>query len=294
MGQLEGIVDRFEGRRLLVVGDVILDRFIWGHVKRISPEAPVPVVEVERISDHLGGAANVAVNLARLGARVSLLGVVGSDAAGRKVVRKLGELGIEASGVVLDESRATTLKSRVIAQHQQVCRTDRENREPLNEGPLDRLLESLADSVKLAEGVILSDYAKGVVGSELTRAVIEGAKASGKFVSVDPKGTDFAKYRGATVITPNQAEFEAAAAGDLPADRTDWPAAADSLMERTGNSPGGAVGASQMDPDQTTPHHCLSRTSAPGCALQSVLRHTGHEELSQEHLHGIDPRRIGL
>ncbi len=233
MGQLEGIVDRFEGRRLLVVGDVILDRFIWGHVKRISPEAPVPVVEVERISDHLGGAANVAVNLARLGARVSLLGVVGSDAAGRKVVRKLGELGIEASGVVLDESRATTLKSRVIAQHQQVCRTDRENREPLNEGPLDRLLESLADSVKLAEGVILSDYAKGVVGSELTREVIERARASGKFVSVDPKGTDFAKYRGATVITPNQAEFEAAAEGDLPADRADWPAAADSLMERT-------------------------------------------------------------
>ena len=161
MDQLESIVDRFEGRRLVVVGDVILDRFIWGQVKRISPEAPVPVVEVERISDHLGGAANVAVNLRRLGARVSLVGVVGSDLAGQQVVRKLNEVGIEASGVVSDETRPTTLKSRVVAQHQQVCRTDRENREPLNEDLVDRLLESFADSVKAAEGVILSDYAKG-------------------------------------------------------------------------------------------------------------------------------------
>ena len=233
MGQLESIVDRFEGRRLVVVGDVILDRFIWGQVKRISPEAPVPVVEVERISDHLGGAANVAVNLRRLGARVSLVGVVGSDMAGRQVVRKLNEVGIEASGVVSDKTRPTTLKSRVVAQHQQVCRTDRENREPLNEGSVGRLLESFADSVKVAEGVILSDYGKGVVGPELTREVVEGARAFGKFVAADPKGTDFLKYRKATVITPNQSEFEAAAGGDFPDDRSDWAAAARSLIERT-------------------------------------------------------------
>ncbi len=234
MGKLESIVESFEGRRLLVVGDVILDRFIWGRVKRISPEAPVPVVEVERISEHLGGAANVAVNLARLGARVSLLGVVGSDRAGRKVFRKLSQEGIEASGVVQDESRPTSLKSRVIAQHQQVCRTDRENREPLGHGPRDSLLERVADSIKPAEGVILSDYSKGVVGPELSREVIARAAASGTFVAVDPKGTDFDKYRGATVITPNQAEFEAAAESHLPVDRTDWTTAADSLMERTG------------------------------------------------------------
>ena len=233
MDQLESIVDRFEGRRLVVVGDVILDRFIWGQVKRISPEAPVPVVEVERISDHLGGAANVAVNLRRLGARVSLVGVVGSDMAGRQVVRKLNEVGIEASGVVSDKTRPTTLKSRVVAQHQQVCRTDRENREPLNEGSVGRLLESFADSVKVAEGVILSDYGKGVVGPEVTREVVEGARAFGKFVAADPKGTDFRKYRKATVITPNQSEFEAAAGGDFPDDRSDWAAAARSLIERT-------------------------------------------------------------
>ncbi len=233
MDQLDSIVDRFEGRRLVVVGDVILDRFIWGKVQRISPEAPVPVVEVERISDHLGGAANVAVNLRRLGARVSLVGVVGSDVAGEQVVRKLNEAGIEASGVVSDETRPTTLKSRVVAQQQQVCRTDRETREPLKEGSASRLLESLADSVKAAEGVILSDYAKGVVEPELTREVVERARASGKFVAADPKGTDFLKYRRATVITPNQSEFEAAAGGDFPDDRPDWTAAARSLIDRT-------------------------------------------------------------
>ena len=233
MDQLESIVDRFEGRRLVVVGDVILDRFIWGQVKRISPEAPVPVVEVERISDHLGGAANVAVNLRRLGARVSLVGVVGSDLAGQQVVRKLNEVGIESSGVVSDETRPTTLKSRVVAQHQQVCRTDRENREPLNEDLVDRLLESFADSVKAAEGVILSDYAKGVVGPELARKVVEGARISGKFVAADPKGTDFLKYRKATVITPNQSEFEAAAGGEFRGDDSGWAVAARSLIDRT-------------------------------------------------------------
>ena len=233
MGQLESIVDQFEGRRLVVVGDVILDRFIWGQVKRISPEAPVPVVEVERISDHLGGAANVAVNLRRLGARVSLVGVVGTDVAGQQVVRKLNEVGIEAAGVVSDETRPTTLKSRVVAQHQQVCRTDRESREPLNESSVDRLLENFADSVEAAEGVILSDYAKGVVQPELTREVVEGTRASGKFVAADPKGTDFLKYRRATVITPNQSEFEAAAGGDFPDDGSDWAVAARSLIDRT-------------------------------------------------------------
>ena len=233
MGQLKSIVDQFEGRRLVVVGDVILDRFVWGQVKRISPEAPVPVVEVERISDHLGGAANVAVNLRRLGARVSLVGVVGSDAAGQQVLRKLNEMGVEASGVVLDETRPTTLKSRVVAQHQQICRTDRENREPLNESLVGRLLESFADSVKAAEGVILSDYAKGVMGPELTREVVDSARASGKLVAADPKGTDFLKYRRATVITPNQSEFEAAAGGEFPGDSSGWAAAARSLVDRT-------------------------------------------------------------
>ena len=233
MGQLKSIVDRFEGRRLVVVGDVILDRFVCGRVQRISPEAPVPVIEVERISNHLGGAANVAVNLRRLGARVSLAGVVGCDAAGRQVLRQLKEEGIEASGVVSDENRSTTLKSRVVAQHQQVCRTDRENREPLDENTVGRLLEGLADSVRLAQGVILSDYAKGVVGPELAREVVDGARASGKFVAVDPKGTDFLKYQRATVITPNQSEFEAAAGADFRGDDSGWAAAARSLIDRT-------------------------------------------------------------
>ena len=233
MAQLRDIVDRFEGRRFLVVGDVILDRFIWGQVKRISPEAPVPVGEVERISDHLGGAANVAVNLAHLGAEVSLLGVVGSDRAGRSVLCKLGQMGIECSGVVTDENRPTTLKSRVVARQQQVCRTDREARGPICGAVLGALLENFSNSLANSEGVILSDYAKGVVVTELSQHVIQEALGCGKFVAVDPKETDFSKYRGATVITPNQAEFEAAARDALQVPPSDSTLAHRSLLDLT-------------------------------------------------------------
>ncbi len=233
MAQLEDIVEKFEGRRVLVVGDVILDRFIWGQVKRISPEAPVPVVEVERISDHLGGAANVAVNLAHLGAAVSLLGVVGSDGVGRSVLRKLDQMGIESSGVVTDESRSTTLKSRVVARQQQVCRTDREARGPISSAVLSQLLDKLSDFVADSDGVIISDYKKGVVVPELSRGIIEGAVTCGKFVAVDPKAADFSKYQGATVITPNQAEFEAAVQKVLPTPPDDSELAARSLLELT-------------------------------------------------------------
>ena len=233
MEHLENILDSFKDRRLLVVGDIILDRFIWGRVKKISPEAPVPVVEVERITDHLGGAANVAVNLANLGAKVSLLGVVGLDRAGQDVIEKLDKIGIERSGVVTDENRPTTLKSRVVARQQQVCRTDREISRPVCGDVFSELLDTFSNLVSNSEGVILSDYAKGVVSFELSQKVIEISIKSRKFLAVDPKSTDFSKYHGATVITPNQAEFELAARNVLQATPSSSQLAARSLLDIT-------------------------------------------------------------
>src|SRR5688572_11340044 len=192
----------FRNARVLVVGDVMLDRYWFGDVGRISPEAPVPVVRIDRIEERPGGAANVARNAAALGAAVSLLSVVGSDEAGTRLKRLLGKESIEAR-LHRDRSIATTIKLRVIGRQQQLLRVDFET--PPSHEVLASKLKDFAGMLRSADAVILSDYGKG--GLAHISRMIALARRAGKPVLVDPKGEDYSRYRGATIITPNRAEF---------------------------------------------------------------------------------------
>ena len=192
--------------RVLVVGDVMLDRYWFGEVSRISPEAPVPVVKVERSEERLGGAANVARNIAALGARPSLLSVAGSDEAGDSLQRLLAAEGIDAS-LHRDRDLATTIKLRVIGRQQQLLRIDFENW-PAHEVLRSKLVE-FEERLPDCDVVILSDYGKG--GLTHITQMIEMAHGAGKLVLVDPKGEDYARYAGATLLTPNRSEFRAVA-----------------------------------------------------------------------------------
>jgi len=194
--------DRVAQGRVLVVGDVMLDRYWFGDVDRISPEAPVPVVRIARSEERPGGAANVARNVASLGAKASLLSVVGADEAGRALDRLVAADGIVAS-LHHDPSLPTTVKLRVIARQQQLLRIDFETR-PSQE-VLAAKLKDFGDRVGDADVVVLSDYGKG--GLAHIGAMIGQARAAGRKVLVDPKGEDWAKYRGATLVTPNTAEM---------------------------------------------------------------------------------------
>jgi rfaE bifunctional protein kinase chain/domain len=202
------MISKFEGLPIMVVGDMILDRFIWGNVERISPEAPVPVIEVTRETVHLGGAANVAANLASLGALPIPVGVAGIDQAGSELIQEFREQGIEPEGIVQEESRATTVKTRIIAHHQQVCRADREDRRPVVGATLNKLLEVCAGVVPRCKAVVLSDYLKGVLVPPVVDYLVNACRDDGKVLTVDPKANDFCLYRGATIITPNKREAE--------------------------------------------------------------------------------------
>jgi D-beta-D-heptose 7-phosphate kinase/D-beta-D-heptose 1-phosphate adenosyltransferase len=215
-----GYLGKFPSCRILVVGDIMLDEYVWGDVGRISPEAPVPVVAVTRDTRAVGGAGNVAVNLSGLGAVVGLAGLIGADASGREIVRLLKARRIGISGLVTDRNRPTTTKTRVIAHSQQVVRVDREKREPPDGRARDALGKSVRQAIREVDGVALSDYRKGVLSRELVEEVVAAAKRNGAFVVVDPKRTDFSFYRGCTMITPNKSETEAALGGrELSGDR---------------------------------------------------------------------------
>lgn len=199
-------VPRFAGRRVLVVGDLMLDQYIRGSVSRISPEAPVPVVRVTGETFIPGGAGNVVSNLAALGARVAVVGVVGGDEAGRRLLEQLRDKGADVDGVRVDADRLTTQKCRVVAERQQAVRYDRETAAPLSSPTQALLLASLADALARAEAVILSDYGKGVLGPKILSRAIQGSRRRGIPVTVDPKPENFSRYRGATCVTPNTAE----------------------------------------------------------------------------------------
>lgn len=208
---IESLAARLGSPRVLAVGDVMLDEYIWGHVSRISPEAPVPVVDVRGRTHVPGGAANVAAGIVALGAEGVLGGVVGADAQAGQLRRALEERGVDCAGLVEDGSRATTTKTRVIAHNQQVVRADSEERAPLAPEVESRLLEWVEAEAGRADAIVLSDYAKGVVSREVAQAVIGAARNGGKPVVVDPKGGDYSKYDGATVITPNIGDAKRAA-----------------------------------------------------------------------------------
>jgi D-beta-D-heptose 7-phosphate kinase/D-beta-D-heptose 1-phosphate adenosyltransferase len=206
LSSLRAVVAKFRGRRVAVLGDVMVDRYLWGRVERISPEAPVPVVEIERESDSLGGAGNVAANLSALGAVPGLVAVVGDDDAAQRLRRQLAERGVSDAALVVDAARPTTVKTRIIAHSQQVVRADREARGDVNGPLLDRLGGAIDRVLADAEALVVSDYGKGVVHpGSLERALTQAAK-HGIPVCVDPKESHIDSYRGVTVLTPNQLE----------------------------------------------------------------------------------------
>jgi rfaE bifunctional protein kinase chain/domain len=203
---LRGTVARFAGRRLLVLGDLMLDRYLWGRVDRISPEAPVPVVEIERETLALGGAGNVAANLQALGAMPMLLGVVGEDEDGARLLETLAARGVETAGIVRDRTRPTTVKTRIIAHAQQVVRADREVRGDLSGPALDTLLARLEAEIAACEGMVVSDYGKGVINPGTLEHGLGAARKRRLTVSVDPKESHIDAYRGVSILTPNQHE----------------------------------------------------------------------------------------
>lgn len=208
--RLASLLADFRRARVLVVGDLMLDRFIWGDVRRISPEAPVPVVQVTRESMHPGGAGNVVANLASLGARPRVLGWVGRDAAGTAIRGLLDDLGADARGVLVSDAAATIEKTRIIAHHQQVVRLDREPYRP-GEAIERELVRRVRAELSRAQVVIVSDYGKGTIHPALLDLLAERRDRDGFLYLIDPKQPNFAHYRRATLVKPNEGETASAA-----------------------------------------------------------------------------------
>jgi D-beta-D-heptose 7-phosphate kinase/D-beta-D-heptose 1-phosphate adenosyltransferase len=203
---LRALVARFAGRRIAVLGDVMVDRYLWGRVGRISPEAPVPVVEIERETSSLGGAGNVAANLSALGAVPTLIAVAGDDGEGGHLRRSLAERGVNADHLLADAGRVTTVKTRIIAQSQQVVRADRETRADVSGALLERVRGALERGLEASEALVVSDYGKGVVHPGTLETALAIARRRGIPVCVDPKESHIDAYRGVTLLTPNQHE----------------------------------------------------------------------------------------
>ena len=209
------LTSQFEGKRILVLGDLMLDEFIWGRVRRISPEAPVPVVQVERQTVALGGAGNVVSNLVALGASPVPLGTVGDDADAERMRTAFRSLGVNTDGLVVDSARPTTLKTRIIAHSQQVVRADRESRASISAEIEEQIVSSFREHLAQADAVVVSDYNKGLLTARVLRPALDEARALGLIVCLDPKMQDFANYQPVTIITPNHLESSEAAGVDI-------------------------------------------------------------------------------
>jgi D-beta-D-heptose 7-phosphate kinase/D-beta-D-heptose 1-phosphate adenosyltransferase len=206
---------QFPTKEILVIGDVMLDEFLFGEVSRISPEAPVPIVEVRREVSCLGGAANVARNIRSIGGNAMLVGVIGQDGDSDRILSEMAKQRMETLGLVRSRTRHTTKKTRIIAGVQQVCRADHEDRTPLSSGEVLQICKLLDSRIPHSDGVIVSDYAKGLINPEIFRQVVVCCKRHRKLLVVDPKIRNFSFYRDSTVITPNQSEAETAAQVDI-------------------------------------------------------------------------------
>lgn len=226
---------RLTGKRVLVIGDVMADHYVWGRVERISPEAPIPVVHVTREEVRPGGAANVACNIAALGGQVVLAGVVGADAMAGTLCGLLQDKGINPSGVVRDPERPTIQKTRVLAGHQQVVRVDRERQLPLCCSVSESFRSACLNALEQVDAVLLSDYAKGTLSAELCAAVIQKGRAIGGVVTADPKPANIDWYSGSTLVTPNQAEAQSATGVAIEDDHT-AEAAGRLLLHRLGSA----------------------------------------------------------
>lgn len=196
------------GKRIAIIGDLMLDRYIWGSVSRISPEAPVPVVDMEQEQARLGGAANVAMNIKSLGGEPLLIGVIGNDNSGKQLLEIIGESNFNPNGIVADESRPTTVKTRVIANSQHVVRIDREQKADISYIIQEKLLDVVRRNIDSIDGIIIEDYNKGVVVKSFIRQLISFANKHDKIITVDPKFNNFFEYKNVTVFKPNRKEAE--------------------------------------------------------------------------------------
>ena len=207
MGDLSTALRRFPGQRILVLGDVILDRYWWGDAWRLSPEAPVPVVRKQRSTVRPGGAANTAANLAALGAEVNLIGVTGADSDAEQLKASLADYSVSGEFLIPDGARPTTTKTRVIALHQQVVRVDEEDTTSLSADMEALTLQTFAARLEWASAVVISDYGKGFLTPSLLNRAIDTARQAGRPVFVDPKGGDYARYSGCSLMKPNRMEL---------------------------------------------------------------------------------------
>ena len=218
--RVKNIISSFPEARVMVVGDLILDEFIWGNVSRISPEAPVPVVWVDSENFMPGGASNVAHNIRSLGGEVLLAGVVGGDSRADILRSLLRKKGVNCEGIFTDEKRPTTQKTRVIAHHQQVVRIDREMVRPLPETIITEILDFIRGRIREVDALVIEDYGKGVIVPRLVREMVKIARKHKKIITVDPKEDHFSYYGGVTTLTPNHHEAGTAAGVDVKDDRT--------------------------------------------------------------------------
>ena len=206
---LKAHIDRFSEAKVCVIGDIILDRYIWGNVSRISPEAPVPVVDVKMENAMLGGAANVIRNIAALGAKPVLCGVVGRDKTGEEILFEIDKMGLKKDGIVTEDGRITSIKTRVVAHNQQVVRFDRESRKEISPDSIKKVLAYIHDNIHDIGVIVISDYGKGVISGQIMKglAALIGPPAERSIIlSVDPKTGNFEHYQGVDIITPNHFE----------------------------------------------------------------------------------------
>jgi D-beta-D-heptose 7-phosphate kinase/D-beta-D-heptose 1-phosphate adenosyltransferase len=225
------IIDNFKRARVLVVGDIMVDHFIWGRVTRISPEAPVPVVDVQSDNLLLGGSANVIHNISAMGGKVYGTGVIGDDDIADIVFREFQKKNLDTGGLITQAGRPTTLKTRIVAHGQQVVRFDRESRQPVHTGSIDQIVGYIKKMSRCLDAIVISDYGKGVITGPLLdgiRQIIAGKKI---VVCVDPKQSDFSLYQGFDIITPNHHEAARALSIDVR-DGYDLVAVGEKLLER--------------------------------------------------------------
>jgi len=202
-------IDKFPSARILVIGDVIMDEYVWGNVSRISPEAPVPVVEVEKETKMLGGAANVIRNIATLGAKPILCGVIGEDLTGKEILNQIKQIGLPVDGIITEKGRPTSIKTRIVAHNQQIVRFDREHQKIINPESIEKLLDFIGKCINKLDAVVVSDYGKGVISAPLMkglRELVQVASSGSNIIAVDPKTGNFEYYHGVDVITPNHHE----------------------------------------------------------------------------------------
>jgi rfaE bifunctional protein kinase chain/domain len=231
--RLKELFSGFAGKKIAVVGDVMIDRYYWGTVTRISPEAPVPVVDVVSESVRLGGAANVAHNIQVLGGDPIIVGLIGNDYAGQLFQNLMQEMNLNPAGIVVDDSRSTTLKTRVIAHDQHVVRIDNESKTECPERLLHRVIDAVKYNIHDLDAVILEDYNKGVITRDVIRELVSVANKYQKIITVDPKFNNFFEYSGVTVFKPNRKEVEEVMGGRLLSEK-DVNHAGKELLKRLG------------------------------------------------------------